>query len=929
MKSRHPILASDDDGDYIKNRIRELPVLFEEFFETLTDAMDLEHELRAKGVVVMMSVLSGNGENTANHETGSSVLSTSNASTDNMDNPLSAFSKTNEEMRRQHSGALLNMDHFIDEQQEWGQVLVTGSAGKLRLVNLSGVAARAATSSSSGAVDSPREWRHAKDSLALGLGGVVVSSSTAMETEEDTIHLLQLRIQAAKLFTCIRSITSELEEIPATTFRFVSASNSHRKINTNLTQILSKIVLLWNGDTGIHLNERALSWSTPLCKLGQEAAIQLDCTVIKFSYGRRVKRDLTSPTSPVTYLLKLVTFFSVAVTVITSITFAIVPPGPYISVPIILALGIISGMSCVLLIVAYSAALSALSDMLNAVRDTDLTGTASSRRAGGGEDGDFIADGGSYIDHPLSLNRQIQKQRRESRFGNGKGVVEDGQSSGSDGTRIKSRTNVVQVNSAPHDSMDVGDPISMQMVTGASADSNVFGSVQIDNPMGGGNNNQFVNYLGHANGNSGGSRHNNNYNIPVYLGSIAGGEPSGIDAPQGTDSAFFPLFYNIPNVGGLPAGHDRAFVDCRFIDAQLVMIGFDDQFSVVLWNAAAEAATGFLETEVLGKPMKELLEAPFPDFESLISDDEEFSAIKIQLKVFSSTSIRMFAICAPVVVSRQQYQSYKHAQTQSQSKGSASRHSQSNQVHRASQHQRGYRGVGASGGGAQGDDLFGSPGSSSLLHRSSGGSNSETDDTHTIGHVLICAAGKDNLHDANHYVTNYFASQLAINLRRTADEGTIQYRQDRQNMASLVDFASRGNASFIEQTAEMLANESWQWCSGPQLLSRGLRAHLNKCEVIPLSSSFPPSFSVNLVAVSNCIERIVEFSPSACSVSLEIRLDRARNVSALVATFKIVSTDSNRSPTTKRTVPASCEITGGFVHYPTSPPSKELPLCPW
>eukprot|EP00658_Telonema_sp_P-2_P027085 TRINITY_DN20996_c0_g1_i1.p1 TRINITY_DN20996_c0_g1~~TRINITY_DN20996_c0_g1_i1.p1 ORF type:complete len:199 (+),score=34.06 TRINITY_DN20996_c0_g1_i1:120-716(+) len=182
-------------------------------------------------------------------------------------------------------------------------------------------------------------------------------------------------------------------------------------------------------------------------------------------------------------------------------------------------------------------------------------------------------------------------------------------------------------------------------------------------------------------------------------------DSSGIGAPYGTDSAFFPLFYNIPNVGGLPPGHDRAFVDCRFIDAQLVMIGFDDDFNVVLWNAAAEAATGFLETEVLGKPMVELLEAPLPDFGSLINDEEEFSAIKIQLKVFSTTSIHMFAICAPVVVSRQQYQSYKYSQSQTQnqfnqssSRASASKHSQSNQVLRASQH-RGYRGVSAAGGG--------------------------------------------------------------------------------------------------------------------------------------------------------------------------------------------------------------------------------------
>lgn len=945
MKSRHPILASDDDGDYIVGIIRQLPNLFEEFFETLADALEVEHELRIKGIVVSMEFRQNESSSSTDGADAGGGPSGEAA-----DNPLSTLSLESKEMllkpnfnNSRKTGADGNFRLSISdtsnlkENQDWGSVLVSGSGLSSRVRNPNTVASRAflrenergtRSSGNSGGNNNKNNNTAANNApssristvlVDSGIGRLAVPTSATIETEEDIVHLIMLRMRSAKLFAYIRRITSELEQIPASSFRIVSAGR-HLEVNTVLTHILSKVVLLWNGEAGLSLNEQALGWSKPLVKLGQDAVSQLDCTIIVFSAKRRLRRDMTSPTSPIYFIIRLCTVLSVLVTVAAAITFAIVPPQSVIAITLMLVFGAVSVIMCSVLVFAYTSAVSALAAMLETVADVDISGHIAAHTGPHQKSTSSLFDasgGGDVFGSSLPLYEQIQRHRKESRYNDG---IDDsaqsslttnlaGQEESHQRVGMQTTTRVVHVNNqrkGGEGPMDASANVPVSLTTAPTLEG-VFGSINYETSPAASptralqprdkSSNILVGappvVVPVSSSAYGGSERGGLHHYPAGSSGVMNSysDNSLLAAPLNSESGmYFPLFYSSPGIGGLPPGVSTAFVDCRFIDAQLVMIGFDESFNVVLWNAAAEAATGFLETEVLGKPIIELLEAPFPDFNTLVADEQVTSAVKILLKAFATSSIPMFAICAPVVVSRQSYQQ-AFSQSQYTSNNSAPSSSRASMHMHPSQYranqQRSISGTGFSGSrfANDADPIFSNHSSSAFNGNVRRGSTPI--ECVTVGHVLICSAGKDNLQDANFYMTNYFASQLAVNLRRVVEDGSIQYKQDRQIISAIRDFAARGASRFLRESAKTLADE-WEWVSGQQLLSRALRHHLNKCEVIPLGENFPTTLFIHCESVSRCLERIVELSPSNCTVMLDIVVDTIRNVASLTATITIV-----------------------------------------
>jgi PAS domain-containing protein len=107
-------------------------------------------------------------------------------------------------------------------------------------------------------------------------------------------------------------------------------------------------------------------------------------------------------------------------------------------------------------------------------------------------------------------------------------------------------------------------------------------------------------------------------------------------------------FYTISYDGGI------GWIDGQFLDTQVVMIGFDEQYRITLWNNAAETTTGFLETECLGKPLSELVDSPSGDIKQDIqlmkktSRSQQSAALKIRLRAFATAPVTLFTIVAPI-----------------------------------------------------------------------------------------------------------------------------------------------------------------------------------------------------------------------------------------------------------------------------------------
>ncbi|KAH9577840.1 Protein kinase domain [Trypanosoma melophagium] len=98
-------------------------------------------------------------------------------------------------------------------------------------------------------------------------------------------------------------------------------------------------------------------------------------------------------------------------------------------------------------------------------------------------------------------------------------------------------------------------------------------------------------------------------------------------------------------------GDDLGYIDGRYVDTQVVMIGFDDKFLITRWNTAAEVMTGFLESGCIGKPLSELVDTPNGDVShdlSLLKTSRE-DVMKVKLRAFATAPVTLFTIVAPIL----------------------------------------------------------------------------------------------------------------------------------------------------------------------------------------------------------------------------------------------------------------------------------------
>lgn len=221
-------------------------------------------------------------------------------------------------------------------------------------------------------------------------------------------------------------------------------------------------------------------------------------------------------------------------------------------------------------------------------------------------------------------------------------------------------------------------------------------------------------------------------------------------------------FYTISYDGGI------GWIDGQFLDTQVVMIGFDEQYCITLWNNAAETTTGFLETECLGKPLSELVDSPSGDIKQDIqsmkktSRSQQSAALKIRLRAFATAPVTLFTIVAPI----------------------------SGETNPGN-------GLGSSG---------------------------------QVGNILICANAKDNLKEARGFLHDYHIHRIQDVADELVQQGTLGHEETVQ-MKILAKFANLGYAKALEDAARTMVYE-WEWTTGNQLFARALGTWLNRCTLV-------------------------------------------------------------------------------------------------
>ncbi|CUE67314.1 protein kinase, putative [Bodo saltans] len=221
-------------------------------------------------------------------------------------------------------------------------------------------------------------------------------------------------------------------------------------------------------------------------------------------------------------------------------------------------------------------------------------------------------------------------------------------------------------------------------------------------------------------------------------------------------------FYTISYDGGI------GWIDGQFLDTQVVMIGFDEQYCITLWNNAAETTTGFLETECLGKPLSELVDSPSGDIKQDIqsmkktSRSQQSAALKIRLRAFATAPVTLFTIVAPI------------------------------------------------SGETNPGNALGSSGQ--------------------VGNILICANAKDNLKEARGFLHDYHIHRIQDVADELVQQGSLGHEETVQ-MKILAKFANLGYAKALEDAARTMVYE-WEWTTGNQLFARALGTWLNRCTLV-------------------------------------------------------------------------------------------------
>lgn len=100
----------------------------------------------------------------------------------------------------------------------------------------------------------------------------------------------------------------------------------------------------------------------------------------------------------------------------------------------------------------------------------------------------------------------------------------------------------------------------------------------------------------------------------------------------------------------IPYGDEMGYIDSRQLDAQVVMIAYDQQFRITRWNNAAEVMTGFLEDGCVGKPLSELVQTP--SGESIVDEIQRArrgKPIKIKLCALATPPNILHTIVTPIM----------------------------------------------------------------------------------------------------------------------------------------------------------------------------------------------------------------------------------------------------------------------------------------
>ena len=802
----HPILASDDDAEYIRVSICRLPMLFDAFF---IDAFHMNAaEDKLKQVRQQQQQQQAMFHHHHHHGGGGG----------------------GQHMR---AGMLL---HQQQQQQQYHRAMMMG-----------GQSERGGTVAESATIFGDD---HMADPLVL-------------QEEECTRLHNYYRTRAENVFAEIQRSTKVISAVPQGTIRNAMDHLEH----IELRNILKKLAYLWGGEV-IKVNEKATTWSKTVTKLGEEAVRLLATSYIQFPLHTRLRRKLATPTSMLVVMLQPIVFVSVLVTVVSATSFVTAGVSQEVTNIVVSVSGAIALVSTLISLIGYNMTMIGLRDLFESVFVSKFSGIEAKAHAANLLLGKEKPYGKQHSPTTAAVG--------EGEDGNGNNLLNP-QQAGEFG--LRKRTSIVNnlgANTGPPPPPDpqmqllqhnlfitqqqqtllldnyrnsAGNPAAQfyfqqQLQQLVHQQQQLTAAIQLHHQQQ--QQQQQLQLLGGVAQSGGG----------MAL-AIAGGMPQQQQQQLSNEAlaALRGMLYPI-TVGGAPA-----FLDSRYVDAQLVMIGFDDHFNVTMWNVAAEAATGFLESEAVGKPLSDLIESPDVEISQLISQETSVGVVRVLLKAFANSSIPMFTIVAPVI-------------------GEDALGVADNEE----------------GGGA--DGAHGESNGTAADTRNGAVSNSNS---RPAGYVLICATGRDSLQDSKKYVSSYWRFQIAHMLRAamggggSSSGGSSLSSENRRALQAVTDFVLKGTAAMIEDTAHSMVFD-WEWTTGQQILSRALSNFMSRCAVRPPDRFFPSSICVNL-CVSSAIEEVVRIATphSRCKVELDIMYEHVSQVSVLVAYIRLIDSNNNNN----------------------------------
>ncbi|CCD13566.1 unnamed protein product, partial [Trypanosoma congolense IL3000] len=125
------------------------------------------------------------------------------------------------------------------------------------------------------------------------------------------------------------------------------------------------------------------------------------------------------------------------------------------------------------------------------------------------------------------------------------------------------------------------------------------------------------------------------------VGPVDGVDPLQVTRGYNTRSGYYTI----------PYSNTLGYIEGKHVDAQVVMIGFDEKYRITRWNIGAEVMTGFLESGCLGKPLSDLVITPTGDVERDLAPLQVSSGeiLKLKLRAFATVPVTLFTVAVPVL----------------------------------------------------------------------------------------------------------------------------------------------------------------------------------------------------------------------------------------------------------------------------------------